>query len=307
MSFQNSGVMPLPVPENYQVKLSFEEPEKITEPIKDVSNVKTRMKDYINKRKRAHDNNRIHDTFTNITATLKAYVPKSRQKLLERAAKKVEYDDNISKDANVRYSLANTSETNEQKLLILLDKLEQEVKNIDLDKNQRQLFNSKIRKIYETFLKKLPSSKLSNKDTSTGSEIKQETDFEYKGHRKVTKYVDETPNRGYHLKIEPISEYKPDNGPVISINYRDVEYLNNYPNTKILHNNENSWYDKYKDSAYAETQITDEDYDSDAFLNDERKIYYQKKNENMRMKSRHDATHNFPDKVTKDFLTLLQS
>ncbi|KAJ8709555.1 hypothetical protein PYW08_009559 [Mythimna loreyi] len=118
---------------------------------------------------------------------------------------------NISKylDKNV-----NSKDDNDRKLLSLLDKLEQEVKHIALDGNEKDLFDAKIRKIYgsivgNTALSKFPKSIL----LSNANQEIPEIDF---GETKISDKVEPDHEDGNHLKvseeaIQP-TRYKVDKG-----------------------------------------------------------------------------------------------
>ncbi|KAJ2939394.1 hypothetical protein O0L34_g10824 [Tuta absoluta] len=73
------------------------------------------------------------------------------------------YDYDINHDATHKHNKNNAIKKSDRKLLSLLDSLEQEVKHVDFDGSQKEIFDAKLKKIYGTVLNN-PEYPASNRD-----------------------------------------------------------------------------------------------------------------------------------------------
>lgn len=121
-------------------------------PRKDFSNVKNLVQDYLNfkkdynvSRKTFHHPFENHRENLNLKTTTERFLNSAEDKVMNYNY----YLNNTSQSINKPKGLSEFERSND-KLMNLLDKLEQEVKHIDMDKYKKEIFDAKIRKIYGT-------------------------------------------------------------------------------------------------------------------------------------------------------------
>lgn len=265
---------------------SYEPIKSDVKPRKDFKNIQRVVNDYIKQRNdkfRRNEvvNNKHQDNLKKVTLGTTLKIEENTETVLNNVEEKViSFDkfrskNNVSIEDNIKHIDLNYEES-DNKLMTLLDTLEREVKHIELDGNEKEIFDAKIRKIYDTVVHKPANlySPVANPKSIPKSNVKLSamlSDLYDFGESKTfikhdSNHINDDEHRIRHelehLSEENRSTYNKQGLPKMVNRVRDYEYLDNKFDEKDDKTHPNHREDKHSD-VYDNKPFYDNDMLSD--------------------------------------------
>ncbi|CAB3257657.1 unnamed protein product [Arctia plantaginis] len=268
---------------------SYEPIKSDVKPRKDFKNIQRVVNDYIKQRNNKFRRNEVvtnkhQENLNKVTSGTTLKIEENTETILNNVEEKVisfdqfRHKNNVSIEHNTKHFDVNYEES-DNKLMTLLDTLEREVKHIELDGNDKEIFDAKIRKIYDTVVhkpansysplpnpKSLPKNKMKSLamlsdlyETDFGESktfIKQESNHITDDEHRIRHELE-------HLSEENRSNYHKQGLPKMVNRARDYEYLDNKFEEKGDKTHLNQKEDRHSDdikSFYDNDMLTDTDH-----------------------------------------------
>ncbi|XP_072932425.1 uncharacterized protein [Epargyreus clarus] len=291
-------------------RITAKEIKKDVIPRRDFSNVQNALRTYLNKKR-----SRIENVLKSSYEYTSKQPPKAEEKFehvkvvsKNKVISPYRYSKQISRDADLNITKelkdigVNSNEEADKKLMKLLDNLEKEVKHIELDPADKEIFDAKIRKIYGTVLGKsenlehktmhlMTENKIRNKelnDNLINYENAADSEFIDKKRLQETEVYNKKPaERGQKSMIQD-NNYRNVLHSIYNNEFLDEDYVNDgltYRNgnrvSKVT-NDRNSY--KFSDTEGHRNKNFELNGMTEDHLSYERRKYYQDKLDNLARK-----------------------
>lgn len=315
--FSRAGIFELPIKNRKQVaKPKVKEFKTDVAPRKDFTKVQQLVSNYLDNKRHGKpfdlDFDKVNSSHGpilyngyNHNRALNQQLKGNNRNVIEYVNKQVTDSAHSTKDKIFKYTNMTIQTENDAKLMYLLDKLEEEVKNIDLNTNEKATFDEKIRKIYGTLVGKLDLNIQNFKVLSTDSVNETTNDVYLNKFSEISPFQD---NYGFNLNKPKNNNYRNiENNNYNSVvkyeNKFDRAYRNSRKPKKISDNVEErkfrSLYDVRKNFKRNYEKLRSRIKDDDYFpLDTERRRYYHNKLASLQKKIKNMRRNFHPKKVS---------